>query len=208
MRRRWAIRIAAALAVPAALALALLAVDVLRLPGQLDAHDVRFEAAPKRQAGLWQELDFLPGRPVERLLDLDADLAYRRTAATFLRVEPGKVEIFGPELENLRGKAQLEITRGSAEDDNPERRAQYLNFLAAMMLERFGGDQTEADSTLRRAIHTLRSAVQTDPGNEDAKLNLELALRNAKAVNLPGTDPSGNSAAGTISGQGRSGSGY
>jgi hypothetical protein len=77
-----------------------------------------------------------------------------------------------------------------------------------MMLSSFGGDQTEADTTLRRAIHTLRSAVETDPENADAKLNLELALRNAKAVNLPGTDPSGDAASGTISGQGRSGSGY
>ena len=39
-------------------------------------------------------------------------------------------------------------------------------------------------------------------------LNLELALRNAKAVNLPGTDPSGGAAEGTSSGQGSSGSGY
>jgi hypothetical protein len=93
-------------------------------------------------------------------------------------------------------------------DANAVRRAQYLNLLAAMMLSSFGGDQTEADTTLRRAIHTLRSAVETDPENADAKLNLELALRNAKAVNLPGTDPSGDAASGTISGQGRSGSGY
>jgi hypothetical protein len=118
------------------------------------------------------------------------------------------VDIFGPELENLRGKVQFDITRGSADDANPERRAQYLNFLAALMLERFGADQTEADTILRRAIHTLRSAVETDPENADAKLNLELALRNAKAVQLPGTDPSGDAASGSISGQGRSGSGY
>jgi hypothetical protein len=208
MWRRRALRLAALLAVPLALGLAVLAVDVLRAPGQLRADDVRFEAAPKRQGGLWSGLDFLPGRPAEELLGLDEDLVYRRTMAAFLRVEPGKVDIFGPELENLRGKVQFDITRGSADDANPERRAQYLNFLAALMLERFGADQTEADTILRRAIHTLRSAVETDPENADAKLNLELALRNAKAVQLPGTDPSGDAASGSISGQGRSGSGY
>lgn len=206
--RTWALRIAAVLAVPVAIALLVLALDVFRLPSTLEGDDVRFEAAPERSAGLWDDLGLVPGRPAERLLDLDEDLVYRRAMAKFVRVEPGKDEIFGPDLENLRGRVQFELTRGSAEDANPVRRAQYLNLLAAMMLESFGGDQAEAENTLRRAIHTLRSAVETDPDNADAKLNLELALRNAKAVNLPGTDPSGDASSGTISGQGRSGSGY
>lgn len=206
--RTGIIRVAAAFAVPLALVLMLLAVDVLRVPGALESDDVRFDATPKRSGGLWRGLDFLPGDPAMRLLDLDEDLAYRRTMANFLHVEPGKVEIFGPELENLKGEVQFELTSRSAEDANPVRRSQYLNLVAAMSLERYGGDQTEADTILRRAIHTLRSAVETDPENADAKLNLELALRNAKAVQLPGTDPSGDAASGTISGQGSSGGGY
>jgi hypothetical protein len=195
------------LAVPLALVLAILAVDVLRVPGQLEAGDVRFDAAPGRQRAPWSELDFLRGWPAKRLLDLEDDLVYRRTMKAFLRVEPGK-QIFGPELENLKGRVQLELTSRSAEDSNPVRRSQYLNFLAAMSLERYGSDQTEAETILRRAVHTLRSAVETNPENADAKLNLELALRSAKAVNLPGTDPSGDAASGTISGQGSSGGGY
>jgi hypothetical protein len=206
-RRRRVTWVAAVLAIPLAVVLVVLAVDVLRTPAALERDDVRFEAAPSRQAGLWEGVGLTPGI-VESLLDLDQDLEYRRTMARFLRVEPGKVEIFGPELENLSGQVQLELTRGSAEDANRERRAQYLNLLATMTLARFGSDQAETESTLRRAIHLLRSAVETDPQNADAKLNLELALRNAKAVNLPGTDPSGDAAEGTISGQGRSGSGY
>ncbi len=205
--KQRAVRVAAVLAVPVALLLVLLAVDVLRTPGALERDDVRFEAAPNRQAGLWDGTGIASGI-VEPMLDLEDDLAYRRTLARFLKVEPGKVEIFGPELENLRGQVQLEIGQGSAADENPQRRAQYLNLLAVLTLERFGGDQTEAETVLRRAIHTLRSAVDTDPENADVKLNLELALRNAKAVNLPGTDPSGDDASGSISGQGRSGSGY
>jgi hypothetical protein len=205
--RRKAAWVAAVVAVPLALVLVALAVDVLRTPGALERDDVRFEAAPNRQQGLWDGVGLAPG-VVEPLLDLDEDLDYRRTMARFLRVEPGKVEIFGPELENLNGQVQLALTEGSAEDANPQRRSQYLNLLAAMTLARFGSDQAETESTLRRAIHLLRAAVETDPQNADAKLNLELALRNAKATNLPGTDPTGDAAEGTISGQGRSGSGY
>jgi hypothetical protein len=201
-------RIAAIVAVPLAILLAALAVDVMRLPGQLDSGDVRFEAAPKRQDGPWGGIDFVRGWPAKRMLGVGDDLAYRKALAKFARVQPGKVEIYGPELENLRGQVQLELTRLSAEDDNPVRRAQLLNLLGAMSLDRYSYDQAERDAILRKAVHTFRSAIDTDPGNADAKANLELALRDAKAVNLPGTDPSGGASEGTISGQGSSGSGY
>ena len=200
--RRKATWAAAVLAIPLALALVVLAIDVLRTPGALERDDVRFEAAPSRQQGLWDGVGLAPG-VVESLVELDDDLDYRRTMARIHRVQPGKVEIFG-----LSGQVQLALTQGSAEDANPQRRAQYLNLLATMTLARFGSDQAEAETTLRRAIHLLRAAVETDPQNAEAKLNLELALRNAKATNLPGTDPSGDAAEGTISGQGRSGTGY
>lgn len=208
MWKRRLVWVAAVLAVPLALALAALAVDVLRAPGALADDDVRFEAAPRRSAGLWDGLGFLPGKPAEHALELGDDLAYRRTMANFLRVEPGRVEIFGPELENLLGQVQRELIDGSASDSNPTRRSQYLNFQAVIQLQRFGTDPNETASILRSAVNTLRSAVETDPSNTDAKLNLELALRSAKATNVPGIDPSGGAAEGTISGQGRSGSGY
>ena len=203
-RLLWA---AAVLAVPLALALVVVAVDVLRLPAKLEAGDVAFEAAPRRQAEPWSGVDFLRGWPAARLLDVRDDLEYRRIMERFLRVQPG-AEIFGPDLENLRGRIQVELTAASASDANPKRRAQYLNLMAAYMLERVGPNPTENEETLRRAIHTLRSAIEVDPAHADAKLNLELALRNAKAVNLPGTDPDAGGSEGTISGQGREGSGY
>jgi hypothetical protein len=194
--------------VPAAVVLALLAVDVLRMPAALEQNDVRFDAAPRRQAGLWQGLGLLPGRPAERLLGLEEDLAYRRAMAMFLRVQPGKVQIYGPELENLRGRVQLELGLLSAADTNPKRRGQYLNLLGAMSLERYSSITFEAESILRRSVHTFRGAVETDPENADAKLNLELALRNAKAVELTGTDPDTGAAQGTEPGQGGPGGGY
>lgn len=208
MRSERLLRIAAIVAVPLAILLAVVAVDVLRLPGKLEAGDVRFTAAPRRQTAPWSGIDFLKGWPAKRMLDVGDDRAYRLALANFLRIEPGKVEIYGPVLENLRGKVQLELTRLSANDDNPVRRARLLNLLGAMSLDRYSYDQAERDAILRKAIFTFRSAIDTDPENADAKTNLELALRDAKAVNLPGTDPSGGAAEGTISGQGTSGSGY
>lgn len=207
MGRRWLLRAAALVAVPCALVLLLVAADVLRVPGELEGDDVSFEAAPLRQGGLWEDLGFLPREPGARLLGTGDDLAYRRTLAIWARVPPG-TEIYGPELENLRGKLQLELTETSAEDSNPERRSHLLNLLGALSLESRSTDAVESENQLRRGIELFRSAIELDPGNEDAKVNLELALRNAKAVNLPGTDPDAGAAQGSLSGQGRAGSGY
>jgi hypothetical protein len=211
MLRKRAVQAAAILAMPLAVVLVVLAVDVLRAPGQLASDDVRFDAAPKRQAGLWEGVDFLPGDPALRLLGLEPDLAYRRAVALFVQVAPEAAPFgggFGPEYENLQGRVQLELTTASAEDPNPKRRGQLLNLLGVKSLERYSSDAVESENILRRGVHLFRNAVETDPENADAKLNLELALRNAKAVNLPGTDPDAGAGSGTISGQGRSGSGY
>jgi hypothetical protein len=212
MWRRRLLALAAVVAVPASVALALLGLDVLRVPGQLEADDVRFQAAPKRQSQLWTGLGFLPGDPGERLLEVDDDVAYRQVIANFVKVGVGQsvgaTSAFGPEAENRRGRAQFELTTRSAEDSNPKRRSVLLNLLAVMSLDTFTSDAAERENILRTAIFTLRSAVEVDPTNEDAKVNLELALRDAKATNLPGTDPESGAAHGSLSGQGRTGTGY
>jgi hypothetical protein len=77
-----------------------------------------------------------------------------------------------------------------------------------LSLETRSVDPNESENVLRKAIATFRSAIEVDPSNQDAKINLELALRNAKAINLPGTDPDAGAAQGSLSGQGRAGSGY
>jgi hypothetical protein len=206
--RRRLVRVLAVVAVPVAVVLAVLAVDVLTLPDRLARGDVRFDAAPRSQSAPWSEIDFLRGWPAKRLLGAEDDLAYRQTMKRFVRVEPGRVEIFGPTLENLRGRVQLDLTTGAADDSNPKRRSRMLNLLAALSLETRSFDPDESQAVLRKAIFGFRDAVLIDPENTDAKVNLELALRNAKAVNLPGTDPTGDASSGEISGQGSSGGGY
>jgi hypothetical protein len=195
------------LAGAAALVLVAVALDVLRAADELEADDVSFEAAPRQQAGLWDDLGVLPRRPGAYLLGVDDDVAYRRTLAIWVRVPPG-TDIFGPEQENLRGRLQSQLSERSAADSSATRRSQLLNLLGALSLERRSSDPSESGSVLRKAIDSFRSAIELDPTNQDAKVNLELALRNAKAVNLPGTDPDSGAAQGSLSGQGRAGSGY
>ena len=208
-RRTWAVRIGAIVAVPAALALALLGFEVLRVPREVAADDVRFQAAPRLPRTLWNELGFLPGRPGARLLGATDDVRSRQTVALFAQVEPAKVAIRGPELEALRGRAQFEVTLRSREDDgDARRRSQHLNLLGVLTMSRFTSSGTEATQILARGIGAFQSAIEVDPGNEDAKRNLEILLRRPDAAILPPNNPSQGGAQGRVSGQGRSGSGY
>ena len=207
-RRAWAVRIGAALAVPLAVALAVLAVDVLRVPGELAAEDVRFQAGPRVRRSLWDELGFLPGQPGLRLLGAEDDAVHRRTIALFAQVQPGKVAVTTPELEALRGRAQLEVTLQARVETDPHRRAQQLNNLGILTIGRFSTDSQEATQILARAVGAFQNAIDLDPGNLDALRNLEILLRRPEAAQLPPNDPSQGGAQGRVSGQGRSGSGY
>lgn len=208
MRGERILRVAAVLAVPLALALVALAVDALLWQRALGAADVRFEAAPRAPGERWDVRGVLPATVARPLLGVDDDLEYRHAAQLFARVEPGKVVIFGPRLESLLGEAQLQLGRISREDSNRERKANALNLLGVFQMGRDVVDAQERVAVLRQGIGLFQSAARTDPNNAAAKLNLELALRDAGAVILPGGVPSGTRASGERSGVGRSGSGY
>jgi len=207
-RKTWAVRIAAVLAVPAALALIVLAVDVLRVPGDIAADDVRFQGGPRARRALWDDLGFIPGHPGVRLLGAEDDVAHRKTLALFAQVQPGKVAVTSPELEALRGRAQLEVTLQARAEREPHRQSQQLNNLGVLTMGRYSTDSQEATQILARGVGAFQNAIELDPGNLDALRNLEILLRRPEAATLPPNDPSQGGAQGRVSGQGRVGSGY
>ena len=208
-RRERALRVAAVLAVPAAVGLALLAFEAFRLPREIAADDVRFQAAPRLPRTLWDDLGYLPGSPAARLLGATDDVRSRQTVALFAQVDPAKVPINSPAREALRGRAQLEVTIQSRENGgDPRRRAQHLNLLGILTMSRFSNFGGEANLILARGIGAFQSAIEADPQNPDAKRNLEILLRRPEAVHLPPTAPVQGGAQGRVSGQGRAGGGY
>jgi hypothetical protein len=108
----------------------------------------------------------------------------------------------------VRGQAQLELTRASEADSNPVRRSKLLNFVGVMPLDRPSTVGDERADQLRTAIGILQSAVRVDPGNAEAKLNLELLLRDAARSGFPPTSnvPTGERVGGPLSGIGGVGS--
>lgn len=208
--RTWFLRGAAILAVPVALVLVVLAVGVLRTPAAIEADDARFHSAPLRQAGLWVDVDGLPAQVGIRLVGADDDLEYRRTLAFFKRLRPGeRAQVSDPERENEWAKLQFELTTRSREESNPGRRSELQNLLGVLSLARFlYSAPEERDEILRNALGSFRNAVELDPENGDAKVNLELALRTFSGILTPSNQPTGGAARGRLSGQGASGGGY
>jgi hypothetical protein len=207
-RREKLVRIAAVLAIPLALALALLGADVLRVPGEVGAEDTRFEGAPLRQRDPWADVDFLPERLSTRLLDIEDDLDFRRTVSLYARTDPRRIQITSPEQEALRGRVVVELTLASREERDPRRRSLLLNLHGALTMGRSSSDPRERDANLISAIDSFRSAIRLDPGNDDAKINLEFALRAAEPGQLAGENPERGAARGERAGAGRAGGGY
>jgi hypothetical protein len=206
--RRRALQIAAVVSVPVAIALALLAVDVLLVPGDVKADDTRFEGAPLRQRSAWEDVGFLPEEVGARVLDVEDDLDYRRTILLYARTDPRRVEITSPEQEALRGQVVVELTLRSRDEPDPERRSQLLNLHGALTMGRYSSDPRERDANLISAVDSFRTAIRLDPENDDAKINLEFALRAATPGQLAGQNPERGAARGERAGAGRAGGGY
>lgn len=208
--RAWLLRAAAVLAVPMALVLVALAADVLRAPGVIEGDDVRFHNAPLRQAGLWDDVDLLPAEVGTRLVGAADDLAYRRTLAFFARLRPGQADqVIDPERENEWAKLQFDLTTRSREEPDARKRSELQNLLGVLSLARFlYAAPEERNQIMTSALGSFRSAIELDSHNEDAKVNLELALRAFGPILFPSNAPTGGAARGQLSGQGRSGGGY
>jgi hypothetical protein len=217
IRRRWArlgragavvLWALAAVATVLALALIVVAIDVMRTPDQVTADDTRFQTSPQRQVGLW-DWGFLPSDVTESVLGLKDDVDYRKVIGLYARAEPGKVDYQGfPDLEKQRAKAQYELTRLSREDPDLKRRSQLLTLYGVMTLDARPLDNEERETMLQGAVSAFRAALDLDRSNEDAKTNLETVLRVFGPVALPSNAPSGGANQGNTSGQGSTGTGY
>jgi hypothetical protein len=200
-------RVAAVAASALAVLLAVFAWDVLRWSDSLEAQDVRFLAAPTR-AEYSSPPALLPLGAARRALGAEDDLVFRRQLQGFARVRPGVV--FTPPLLALRAETQLGLAELARRDPDARRRSRAANMTGVVALdESLAPREPEALAQLiGGAIGSFRSAVELDPANADAKANLELALRIAKAATLSGDAPSGGRNTGDEAGLGRSGSGY
>jgi hypothetical protein len=211
MTRRDKILLAASIvAVPIALVLVVLAIDVLRTPGWISEDDSRFSSAPLRSSGLWNEPGILATRARLETLGIEDDFAYRRIVSVFAKLRPGQADQgIDPEKEARWAKLQFDLTNQSRENRDPRLRSELQNLMGVTLLARYlYASPDQRNMLLSNAVGAFRTAVELDRTNDDAKLNLELSMRAYSPILFPSNAPDAGGARGQESGQGRSGSGY
>ncbi len=191
-----------------AAAVALLAADIRGWERTMRSDDARFAVAPA--AASWQSRSVVPFRVAERLLGLGDDVRARRAFQLFQATAAVQVRL-DDALEATARRAHTEdalAVVGRGHDASLASRADVLlGILEFGDLARGGGaDQSQAEAT----FSDFENAVRADPANENAKYDLELALRllAANGVRPGATGGPGHRPSGKRGGAGTPGRGY
>lgn len=206
-------RIAAILGAVACFALAggllLAALDVTRWERALESGDVRYRAAP-HEPGLWQPRQAVPFGAAAALLGVGDDVAFREGLRTLRLAGVAQAESSDPRLALRRSEARALIAAIAEGDADRWRRSRAMTLLGVISFASALSDAQDQDSLQRDALARFRGAIGLEPDNDEAKANLEVALRrDAEAGESGGGDdptPGGEGARGA--GAGEAGGGY
>ena len=189
----------AALLLALAVFAALLATDVRAWHDGLREGDARFAAGAR---GRW-EADERVGGLAGRVLVIDDDRAERRALALSRTARRGGGELgAGLERQAARGAAEAALADvAESADSRPAAQASVLLGVIAFSDPRTGGPEEPTPS--ERALAAFEQAHRLDPGNEQAKYDLELLLRLLEARGeRPGAAPGAGPRAGGQRGAG------
>jgi hypothetical protein len=168
-----ALRLALAVVLLAVAAtLALLAEDARRWPGRMEAGDIALGAGATRP-GLWQPDDRLPLRVGAGRLGLTDDLRYREAVRLVRLTRTGLDVLDAGEIRRRQSRAENLLAHVQDEDRDAARRSAAATMRGVLLYEDALATGSRSSDLLDRAIASLRRAVELDPGNADAKLNLE-----------------------------------
>lgn len=167
-----------ALAVVVLLALAallgVLALDVLRWRDHLSESELRLASAPTVRA--LEPGTRLPRSASARLLGVQDDLDFREAVQLFRLARPGQP---ARELRDvaLRSRAETALARVGRSGATGAQRSRAALLRGIVAFEEARGSEAQRAVFLRRSLAEFRAAIRLDPRNEDAKFDLELALR-------------------------------
>jgi hypothetical protein len=176
MTRRVLLLAGAAACLALAVLAALLARDVGSWQRALRTGDV--EAADvARRSPRWTADELAPFGLARRLLAVDDDLAFRRAVALFRRAHTGiPSSDSGLEGTALRVAAEAALAYDVRTDRDSARASAAANLLGVLAVVD-SSSVSEGATPIERSIFEFEDAVHLDPGNEQAKANLELVYQ-------------------------------
>lgn len=189
----------------------LLAADVVRWRDALSAGDVHYRVAPQ-SAETWQPDVLVAFHAARALLGVQDDVEFRRAVHAFANARLEEPTVSDPEVALLRNEAQARLEAIAGGDGDRVRRSRAAGLLGVLGLARLMSETQDRETLLEIALTGLQLAIALDPGNGDAKFNLELALQRGRGIDLAeaagGAKPSPGGAGARGAGAGEPGSGY
>jgi hypothetical protein len=188
----------------------LLALDVAATSAALRDDDVRYRALPEDQ--LWSPAERVPGGVAKTLLGVEDDVLFRRALRATLLSHPESPGFSDPSYVVNRNDASAWLTDIVQHDASDARKSAAANLLGILSFSDAIADYSNRGRLLASAAGRFRQAISLDPGNEEAKHNLELTLSRSKGLELSesggGTNPSPGGKGARGAGAGEAGSGY
>jgi len=209
VRRHW-LGVAVLLLAGVETVLVLFAFDARSWQSSVRRDDIRFRALPDH-GELWKPATILPGDPAGALLETSDTIAWRTALQSFWYTHIGANPQSQEDLPRLRARAQGQLLALMSSAKTAAERSSAANLLGVLVITTpiSAGSQTAQIQVLKQSVQYFQQAIDLDPGDTAAKLNLELVLR----VTRPGKGPIGKDAhAGFGFGRGhgtvQTGSGY
>ncbi len=175
-RSRVLLLAGAAVCAAAAVLVAVLARDIGRQQTAIRAGDVAATGTPAA-GDPWALDEALPFSPARNLLGVADDLAYRRAALLFRRAYTRDPELEqSPDGAAARLVAETALAHEIRTDSNRTRASAASNLLGILAFVDAAAAAT-GDNSVERSVFEFQDAIRRDPGNEQAKANLELSYR-------------------------------
>jgi hypothetical protein len=190
--------VAAVVMLALAAVLALLARDAWRWDRALRDADQR-AAVRAVGPGAWQADSTLPWGAARRLLGIDDDLRFRQTAMRVIKITSALPPTTSRKVRAPVEGALARMVHGDSDHARASRAADYLGYLlytdpaapaasANPYVDPSQPGQSIAQQTPEeKATAEFAIAVQLDPGNANAKSNLEVMLRRPKPPTQQGS---------------------
>lgn len=158
--------------------LVLLAFDASTWRRTVAHDDLRFRALPSHR-DLWQPATTLPGDPAGALIGTGDTVAYRHALQHFWYSRIGSNPEERQDLPTLRADTQNRLLELIVDGKSVHERSFASNLLGVLVVTTptSQADQGAIEQILRRAAGYFQQAIDLDPANLDAKMNLELVLR-------------------------------
>lgn len=208
---RLALAAAALVCVALAAGLAVVAADVVRWREALPTGDVRYRVTPE-EPDPWTPSTIAPVGLSRALLGVGDDVEFRRALRALRVARLEEATVSDPNIALVRNEAQARLEAIASGEGERSRRSRAAGLLGVLGLSRLASETQDPTALLESTVVSLKLAIALDPGNDEAKFNLELALQRARGVQISeaggGADPSPGGTGSEGAGAGDKGSGY